>query len=58
MTDTKSQDEAVEFLEDIENILEYIGFKIIAVKNYGNNEELESHFENYLSESSCPEYLI
>jgi len=58
MADTRSQDETVEYLEDIENILENIGFKIITAKNYENNEELEILFENYLSENYCPVYLI
>lgn len=57
MTDTKSQDEAVEFLEDIENILKNIGFKTISSKNYGTNEELESLIENFLIENQCPVYL-
>ncbi|MCH7926404.1 MAG: hypothetical protein IID03_00235 [Candidatus Dadabacteria bacterium] len=57
MTDTKSQDEAVEFLEDIENILKNIGLETITVKNYENNEELESLLEKYLSENYCPVYL-
>ena len=57
MTDTKSQDEAVEFLEDIENILKNIGLETITVKNYENNEELESLLEKYPSENYCPVYL-
>jgi len=57
MTDTKSKDEAVEYLEDIENILKNIGFKTISSKNYDTNEELESLIENYLSENYCPVYL-
>lgn len=57
MRDTKSQDETVEYLEDIENILENLGFETITVKNYENNEELESLLENYLSENYCPVYL-
>jgi len=57
MTDTKSQDEAVEFLEDIENILKNIGFKTISSKNYDTNEELESLIENFLIENQCPVYL-
>ena len=57
MTDTKSQDEAVEFLEDIENILKNIGFKTISSKNYDPNEELESLIENFLIENQCPVYL-
>ena len=57
MTDTKSQDETVEYLEDIENILKNIGLETITVKNYENNEELESLLEKYLSENYCPVYL-
>ncbi len=57
MRDTKSQDETVEYLEDIENILKNIGLETITVKNYENNEELESLLEKYLSENYCPVYL-